>query len=228
MRRLDTKEKEVLKIINRCNGKSFQEIWKDKLIDVKVIIDTVEEIIRVRYKTAAAYPTNSEKTVIDKISQDLFERIYISVIITKLFQDKWYLNVYQRKPKDIKIYLGDSSLPDIGFFSKIEDPLINKLICEYADKQLMISPELNNFINNGFISRTEKRQANQLKIAFIGIFLSFAIGISSIILNVKSNRKPIKIENQTIIDINRKIDSLNSFLINSLHKKDSTVAITKK
>jgi hypothetical protein len=205
MRTFGDKEKEILKLLKDSNGLKFQSLFLEKVIDQKIKINYEENTVEVSYKTEGFSPTNEEQQRIIKQSNELFRRIYLCVTLVNYFEKEGLIGLFSNQERDNEIVIGGAEISEIGVFNEIQDETIKKLLLEYTDKILIITEAFREFVNNGFISKDEKRQRSSLKVAWIGVATAIVIGLGSFVISIFKQPDKV-IENQVIL--NRKIDSL--------------------
>ncbi|MFN8437824.1 MAG: hypothetical protein U0V72_09300 [Cytophagales bacterium] len=184
MRLFNEKEKEILKLLDLSNGFKFQTLFSEKILNLKITIDSKSNRIDVRYKTKFFQPDKDELVDIDRKSNELFERIYLAVTLVKYFEKEGYISLYRSQTTEDKITIGDKSLGDCGVLNEINDETIKQLLFEYTDKYLIVTSEFNEFVKNGFISRDEKRQKDSIKLAWIGIWSAIGTSLISTVFSL--------------------------------------------
>lgn len=214
MRTFNDKEKEILQLIDKSNGLSFQSLIASKIIDCKLIINHETKQVRVRYKTINFSPSTEELERIREISDALFERIYLSVMLITLFIKEGYISLFRIQGQEPRIILGDYKIPEEGIINEIGDENIRNLLLEYTNKTLLVTSEFNEFVKNGFRTRDEKRQIKSLHLAWIGILTAIISSFISILLIIYSTfymkEKEIIKFNQ---DFNNSITKIDSIIV---------------
>jgi len=112
-----------------------------------------------------------------------------SVNLLKLFEDKGYIftfiNANQLPPNPFTFGQAAINVPTIPYH--FPDPRISKMFCEYSLTEIFMTPELDKFINDGFITREEGRANRQwsttrtaLRVAIAALFLNIFFNIYNI------------------------------------------------
>jgi len=229
MRTFIDKEKELIEIINKSNGKKFQSLFASKIVNTKIKINFSKKSIELRYKTKSFCPDKEEEVNIRIQSNELIERIYLAVTLVNYFEKLGLISLFRNQNINEITVLGDSLIEDNGLISDINDETLKELLFVYTDKMLLVNSEFNEFVSNGYISNDEKRQRNSLKAAWYGVYISIAIGlISSIfsfatILNHDIRDFNADFNNNVLNQntFNKKIDSLININLTLSNKFDS-------
>jgi len=126
------------------------------------------------------FQNNPGLNIIDRIKE--IQTIVIqSVNLIKLFEDKGYIftfiNANQLPPNPFTF--GQATVNDPSIQYHFPDPRISKMFCEYSVREIFVTPELDKFIRDGFITREEVRANRQwcttmaaLVVAIITLLLS--------------------------------------------------------
>lgn len=159
-----------------------------------------------------------------------------SVNLIKLFEEKGYIftfiNANQLPPNPFTFGQAAINLPTIPYH--FPDPRISKMFCEYSVREIFVTPELDKFISDGFITREEVRAnrqwfttRNALRIAISALLLNVLFNIINIF-----NRHDTKTENQSTIagteniKINPNIESDTTIATDTLTVIKTTTTIT--
>jgi len=137
--------------------------------------------------------------------QEIQTIVIQAVNLLKLFEDKGYIftfiNANQLPPNPFTFGQAAINVPTIPYH--FPDPRISKMFCEYSVREIFVTPELNKFINDGFIAREEVRAnrqwfttRNALRIAIVALLLNVFFNIYSIFS--KSLDKQTTTDNQNI------------------------------
>lgn len=145
--------------------------------------------------------------LIDRIQE--IQRIVIqSVNLVKLFEDRGYFFTYinsnQLPPSPFTFGQAAVNAPSISY--QFPDPIISKLFCEYSVREIFLTPELEKFISDGFITREEVRANRQykitkraLKVTTTALVISIVALLINIGLNIfKPTDKKFNIENSDV------------------------------
>jgi hypothetical protein len=233
MRKFNDKEKEILGIINNLNGEFFERLIADKISNVKITINIPQQTIDIRYKSISFTPAFNLMPLIENISNQLFERMFLSANLLKFFEKEGMISFYQRNsPRDI-VVLGDKEIENEGILNSIEDELTKKVIFEYINKIIIVTSEFQEFVENDFTARDERMQISNNKAAWTAVISTLLFSIISLVLSIISlnnnditnfntdfNKKTIELQ---IIPI--KIDSLIIKSASTNKKLDSIINI---
>lgn len=168
---------------------------------------------------------------------DLIERlekiqtiVIQSVNLIKLFEDKGYIftfiNANQLPPNPFIFGQAAINLPSIPY--QFPDPRISKMFCEYSIKEIYITPELDKFINDGFITREEWRANRQWKTTRITLY----VAITALLFNIGINLSNLitRKSNTIISTYNKVTNPTDSIQINKRKGTtiiNDTVVVTK-
>jgi hypothetical protein len=140
------------------------------------------------------FEANPELNLIDRL-EEIQTIVIQSVNLIKLFEDKGYIftfiNANQMPPNPFTFGQAAVNVPSIPYH--FPDLRISKMFCEYSVREIFVTPELNKFISDGFITREEVRAnrqwfttRNALRVAIF----AFAINVLFNIINFLA--KPAK------------------------------------
>lgn len=108
-----------------------------------------------------------------------------SVNLIKLFEEKGYIftfiNANQLLPNPFTFGQAAINLPTIPYH--FPDPRISKMFCEYSVREIFVTPELDKFISDGFITREEVRANRQ----WITTKNTLRVAIAALLLNILFN-----------------------------------------
>lgn len=162
------------------------------------------------------FEANPGLNLIERLEQ--IQTIVIqSVNLIKLFEDKGYIftfiNANQLPPNPFNFGQAAVNVPSIPYH--FPDPRISKMFCEYSVREIFVTPELDKFINDGFITREEVRAnrqwfttRNALRVAIFALALNIVFNI----INIFS--RPTK--------ENKEANTNNLHNINSATQSDTT------
>ncbi|HCT30229.1 MAG TPA: hypothetical protein DIW31_05740 [Bacteroidales bacterium] len=180
MRHFETKEKEILKILDSLNGSKFENLLLDKIRDNKLIIDLGQRKAHIRYKTKAFHPDKEEKRDISIQANELHERIYLAVTLVNYFEKQGFIGLFINQYLSSTVEIGNKELDNSGLLTPIIDENINELLVNYTGKVLIITSEFHEFVKNNFIFKEEIRHNQIIKLTWAGIITAISVGIISI------------------------------------------------
>lgn len=123
-----------------------------------------------------------------------------SVNLIKLFEEKGYIftfiNANQLPPNPFTFGQAAINLPSIPYH--FPDPRISKMFCEYSLREIFVTPELNKFILDGFITREEVRANRQWHTTRTALIVTIAALLLNALFNIINifNRQDTKTENK--------------------------------
>ncbi|MBA3986530.1 MAG: hypothetical protein H0X63_08175 [Flavobacteriales bacterium] len=131
--------------------------------------------------------------------QEIQTIVIQAVNLLKLFEDKGYIftfiNANQLPPNPFTFGQAAINVPTIPYH--FPDPRISKMFCEYSIREIFVTPELDKFINDGFITREEGRANRQwfttkiaLKVAIAALLLNMFFNILNIWIKYSDNHPP--------------------------------------
>ncbi len=228
MKTFSTIDKNIINEINRFNGKKFSDLFSKEIKDCKVVLKKEEDKISIHYKTKEFTPTNEELVKIEKISNELFKKIVLTIQVSEILINKGLISLYSKEEHPNVVTLGDEKIPDLGIIQNIEDAHVRDLFLRFCDQILIISSDLNSFIKKGFRTDSEHRELWQYRLSWAGISIALVTSMLGIFMNLNPNYDQILDKQSEIISeielINKspeiKIEQLET-LLNSVDKKDS-------
>jgi len=149
------------------------------------------------------FEANPGLNLIERLEQ--IQTIVIqSVNLIKLFEDKGYvftfINANQLPPNPFTFGQAAVNVPSIPYH--FPDPRISKMFCEYSLREIFVTPELDKFINDGFITREEVRAnrqwfttRNALRVAIAALALNIIFNIINIFNRPTIENKETKTHN---------------------------------
>lgn len=160
--------------------------------------------------------------------QEIQTIVIQSVNLLKLFEDKGYIftfiNANQLPPNPFTFGQAAINVPTIPYH--FPDPRISKMFCEYSVREIFVTPELNKFIKDGFITREEGRANRQWYTTM------FALGVAIIALFVnifKSSDKQVTNginSNQTSHQISK--STSDTTIVSDTTVKTTTIVVNTK
>jgi len=178
------------------------------------------------------FEANQELKLIKRIEQ--IQTIVIqSVNLIKLFEDKGFIftfiNANQLPPNPFIFGEAAINVPSIPYH--FPDPRISKLFCEYSVKEIFLTPELDKFIKDGFITREEVRAnrqwittRNALRVAVAALVLNIIFNIVNIFSRPTKENKENTTQN--LYNINSSTKSETMTLQDTLTVVKTTTTIT--
>ena len=152
-----------------------------------------------------------------------------SVNLLKLFEDKGYIftfiNANQLPPNPFSFGQAAINVSTIPYH--FPDPRISKMFCEYSVREIFVTPELNKFIKDGFITREEVRANRQwyttmfaIAVAIIALFVNIITKSSNkeVTKNLNSKNQtsqPTKKITSDTIEVTDIVVKTTTFIINS-------------
>ncbi len=165
--------------------------------------------------------------------QEIQTIVIQSVNLLKLFEDKGYIftfiNANQLPPNPFTFGQAAISVPTIPYH--FPDPRISKMFCEYSVREIFVTPELDKFITDGFITREEVRAnrqwfttRNALRIAIVALLLNVFFNIYNIFNKSSDKQTTTDIQN---IRPKSKIAS-DTTIVTDTVVKTTTIVINSK
>ncbi|KJS06923.1 MAG: hypothetical protein VR77_03150 [Flavobacteriales bacterium BRH_c54] len=148
------------------------------------------------------FEANPELNLIDRLEE--IQTIVIQAVnLIKLFEDNGYIftfiNANQLPPNPFTFGQAAVNVPSIPYH--FPDPRLSKMFCEYSIREIFVTPELDKFISDGFLTREEVRAnrqwrttRNALLVAIVALVLNVAFNIINIVDRQKKEKTsdPIK------------------------------------
>lgn len=162
------------------------------------------------------FEANPGLNLIERLEQ--IQTIVIqSVNLIKLFEDKGYIftfiNANQLPPNPFTFGQAAVNVPSIPYH--FPDPRISKMFCEYSVREIFVTPELDKFINDGFITREEVRAnrqwfttRNALRVAIAALALNIIFNIVNIFSRPAKENKETRTYNSNNIDSATQSDTI--------------------
>lgn len=211
MRKFDDKELEIIRILSNSNGLKFDKLLLDKLSDCKLIVNFKSKKTHIRYKTEHFHPTPKEEKSLNRISNELHERVYLAVTITNYFESEGFIGLFRNSDRPDKIEIGDTNIQDLGVLTEVKDETINELLVNYIDKTIIITQSFKEFVKNNYVFDEDLKHKQVINFAKAGIIVAILIGVFSILLtfyfnfNQQSSQKNESIYKDSLFN---KIDSV--------------------
>lgn len=178
------------------------------------------------------FEANPGLNLIERLEQ--IQTIVIqSVNLIKLFEDKGYvftfINANQLPPNPFTFGQAAVNVPSIPYH--FPDPRISKMFCEYSVREIFVTPELDKFINDGFITREEVRAnrqwfttRNALRVAIAALALNIIFNIINI-FNIPT-KENTETKTHNLHNINSATQSDNITVQDTLTVVKTTTTIT--
>ncbi len=189
MRVFTTDEQRLLTRIRNGQGPNLYSLIDPWISGVSFQVDTLANSVDFIFEDIPGL------NLIDRLDQ--IQTIVIqSVNLVKLFEDKGYIftfeNANQPPPNPFTFGQAAINLPSIPYH--FPDPRISKMFCEYSVREIFVTPELDKFITDGFITREEVRANRQwfttkkaLGVAIVALALNILFNIINIFIKTSHN-----------------------------------------
>lgn len=142
------------------------------------------------------FEANPGLNLIDRLEE--IQTIVIQAVnLIKLFEDNGYIftfiNANQLPPNPFTFGQATVNVPSIPYH--FPDPRLSKMFCEYSIREIFVTPELDKFISDGFLTREEVRAnrqwrttRNALLVAIVALVLNVAFNIINIVDRQKTEK----------------------------------------
>ena len=240
MREFTEEEKSLLRRINSEQGNNLYSLIDPWIEGIHFDINTVTNNVTISFDTE--FLTNKGFTVNERLLQ--IQTILIqSVNLIKLFEDKGYLFSFKninQIPNPLIFGQAIVNLPSEPY--QFPDPRISELVVKYSIQELFITPELNKFITDGFITREEVRANRQfnvtrraLKITRIALIVSTTGVLLTLVFNIygsffknSANSNQYYPQNDRYYDSLLKFPNFDSVKNKEIKRKDTIKSDTSK
>lgn len=189
MRLFTEEEKALLKKIADKKASNLFSLIGPYLMDAYVIIDPEKSSVILYLKQTDSLPQRQ---------REIQSIIIQSVNLIKLFEDKGYIFTFRNLFSQIEeLQYGLVNIEDPSGPHQFSDTRVAKLVIDYLMREIFVTPELQKFIEDGFITREEVRAKKQRRITWIAISISFIAMVANLIFNLinhvgKSRENPNK------------------------------------
>lgn len=212
-------EKEFIKFLiksERGNRKLLNFI-DPYLVRSKLIVNIEKEEAEFKYEVEDATKAEIFDWIVVNAS-DLEEIIAILIKLILYLENQGYIASYKMTPDAHKAEwsFGQGVDEDLRLSIPFPDEEIVKNLISYLFKEIIPLQPLKDLATNNFITPEERRFRKQYKLAISGIVISIIIGLSVIILNIRSqnNHNVAARENSRHIkDAINLLDNINSNII---------------
>lgn len=179
MRIFTTEEQELLRRIDSGEGRTLYDL-------IYPWMEGVSFEVNLEGNHASFILEKSPNSNMGEKLSEIQNIVIQSVNLIKLFEDHGYIftfiSVHQKVPDNF--IFGRTGLDKPTEIHEFPDPGIARLFSEYSNREIFVTPELNKFISDGFISREEMRANRQyrltraiLVISVIALLLNFAFNV---------------------------------------------------
>lgn len=189
-------EKELLMRINDGRGRNLYNLINPWIKGVSFQINPISKSV------IFIFENNSNLNFNQRLN-DIQSILIQAVNLLKLFEDRGYIfsyiNANQLPSTPFTFGQAAINLPSTPY--QFPDPRISKMFCEYSNCEIFVTPELEKFINDGFLTREEVRANRQYKTTKTALYIAiiallFNIGINSYNILKKADKEPKKVIDQ--------------------------------
>ncbi len=229
MRVFTQDEQDLLTRIRDGNGSNLYNLIDPWILGVSFQVDTSLNSVDFIFE--------EEGFVIERLYQ-IQATVIQSVNLLKLFEDKGYLftfiNVTQLPPNPFTFGQAAINVRTVAYH--FPDPRIAKMFCEYSVREIFVTPELDKFIKDGFITREEGRANRQwftTRSALVTAIIALLINVFFNIYNIldRHSNKPAtpstiqatSPENKMLHDTTTVTDTLVKRTTNIISSKADTI-----
>ena len=186
MRQLNTEEKRFCQLIHDKKGTNMLTIIDDKLVGVRIRIQRKPELLKFLFEAQNETPDNADLiSAVDRLQVLGVDVITIANLL-KMLQDEGYIILYERAntiENEVDYGQGAVNAPSLPY--RFPDDKLSSLFIEYSSKDIIVTPEFERFIKEGYISRDEQRYQTQIRTATTALMTSRkALRVSTIALCV--------------------------------------------
>ena len=177
MREFSEFEKQLIKRIGDGKGNNLPNLIDPYLRNVSISINVETN------ETTALFEVADQQQIDTIVSRatEIEVTIIQAVNLIKLFEEKGYLFTYKRSKNIDDPFVYGTAAVNLGHITySFPDERVNELLRKYSTQDIFITPELQVFINDGFIARDEKRFRRQftlatraLIVALVSVFVNF-------------------------------------------------------
>lgn len=239
MRELSPFEQNLFRRI--CTGKGNLANLLDPFLErVRIKFNRKTNQVEIFVETSKATPDEDEIGIVLGIIEKTTEVIITAVSLIKLLEKEGYIFLYTNaNDQDVIGEFGQGYTKESSISNSFPDTKISELIIEYCSKEIIVTEEARAYLDNGFITREEKRHRQNQKSTNRNIKISrWAVTIAIVALlgetgfNFYDHLKPTDNSDchcteQIHLDLDRSNDNLTKLLegesreINILEKRDS-------
>jgi hypothetical protein len=223
MREFAPDEKKLLKRIRDGQGRNLFNLIDPWINGVSFQVNTETNSVDFIFEATPMLNLNERLEQIQTI-------VIQSVNLIKLFEEKGYIltfiNANQLPDNPFTFGQAATNLPSYPYH--FPDPRISQMFCEYSTREIFITPELNKFIKDGFITREAWRANRQWFTTMLALLVAvLALGLS-IYLNLRSSSpKTISIQTQgKSLKKNNMGNPLSEMKSDTTIVSDTTIKIT--
>ncbi|MBT3168655.1 MAG: hypothetical protein HN952_04960 [Candidatus Cloacimonetes bacterium] len=226
MKTFDQFEKSLInKIVNDTRlGRNIINILDEFLDKTCVKIDITTRAVDLKFEIQGTLPTQTETDwIINQKLPELQIQIIQTLNLTNYLEKNGFITTFKKSNvPQTQIQFGKCAvnLGNVGY--SFPDPKTNDLLIEYAEKEIMPSPDLAEFVANKYQTKDDLRYKNQKCATWTGIIISIVVGLFSIGFGISSIYQS---NNDNEIVTKQELDSLlnqhNSNQVNMLEKLDN-------
>lgn len=170
MREFSAFEKALLKRINSGQGNNLPNLIDPYLRNVSISVDTQTNVATIFFERV-----NQQLDDLPELVGGIVSIILQAVNLIKLFEDKGYLFTYTNSHEIANPFTyGTAAVNAPTIQYAFPDKRISELLTRYSTQDIFVTPELNVFIEDGFIQRDEKRFRRQFGLAKIALIIALS------------------------------------------------------
>jgi|ERR1017187_1092362 hypothetical protein len=210
-------EKDLLRRLNNGDGNNLIALidpWIEGFgFEINVEPNTLTIISEVQNPNDPEFAN----VILDRLV-DIQSILIQAVNLIKLFEDKGYLYTFRQSQQiNYPFYFGRYAVnvPSIPY--SFPDSRIYDLVKKYTTEEILVTPELNKFIKDDFITREEVRANRQyrvtrfaLSITIIGLLFSLGFNVYNS-LKKSTDDKQINIENSNVFIHTKRNHEINYY-----------------
>lgn len=204
MRLFTPLEKELLNRINSGHGPNLYSL-------IDPWIEGVSFQVNIQTNTVLfIFQGNPNIHLVQRV-QEIQNLVIQAVNLIKLFEDKGYIFTYvnaNQLPNPFTFGQAAVNLPSVPY--QFPDKRVSELFTQYSTKEIFLTPELNKFITDGFITREEGRANRQYKVTKTALIVSIVALFANLGFNIL---------NKLTTDNSNKITDSKVYFIEETHGK---------
>ncbi|MGN8059716.1 hypothetical protein ACTJKN_25795 [Pedobacter sp. 22163] len=186
MRQFSSEEQHITKIISEGKETNVQTLLDKKLLGVRISLDRTAKTHDLLFQIVQRPISPPEfQALVERVGQLTLD-IIITVNLLKMLADEHYIILVERTniiPTKFEFGQGASNAASVKY--KFADENVGGLLLDYASKEIITTPELTRFVEQGFIARDEQRFQLQIATATNALKISkraFRLSIAAISL----------------------------------------------
>jgi hypothetical protein len=197
MKIFSDREKEIINKMysQRNNGEFMENVLWDRMQAETLVLDRQTRKVQVVFPNDSLPPDGAAVSYAIERTKQIEVEVVTTANLMKYLEGKGLiLTITSTTNWQQVATIGNGINGRAPITRDFPDTRVNALLFEYLDKRVFVTPELDDLVQNKFVSREDRQFQKTIRLTWIGIVTAVVIGLASIVIGIVSSSKPIQLD----------------------------------